>query len=174
MKGSDAPNHHRIWSVANARAFAMDRRQVSELIVSYARQKTHNNQVANKPRWLQRIQDQRSKGPRKTHPIKRCYDLMEKQTFLRELLYARTAFPGEPIPCNMPHTPLNDCRPSDCEIRTVVKSLRRGRAGNVRGMKAKYLQEWLTMIEDEEKAQAEGNNGLVACGDYWGVLVQLI
>ena len=105
---------------------------------------------------------------------KRCHDLMDKQTVKRGLLYAGTASPDTPIPCNMPHTPLNNCRPSDCEIRAVVKSLRRGRAGNVRGMKAKHLQEWLTMIEDEEKAQAEGNNGLVACGDYWRVLVQLI
>lgn len=93
---------------------------------------------------------------------KRCHASMERQTVKRELLYARTPSPCASIPCNVPSTPLNDCRPSDQEIRAIVKARRQGRAGNVRGMKAEHLKEWLSMVEDKEKVRAKGNDGLAA------------
>merc|ERR1712194_757062 len=105
---------------------------------------------------------------------KKCHDSMEKQTVEREELYARVPPPGDPIPCNVPKTHINDVMPSDSEIRGVVKALRNGRAGNTRGMKAEHLKQWLGMAESEEKARAEGDDGYEGRGDTWRIFVRLV
>jgi hypothetical protein len=105
---------------------------------------------------------------------KKCHTSMENQTVEREELYARVPPPGDPIPCNVPKTPINDAMPSDSEIRGVVKALWNGRAGNTRGMKAEHLKQWLRMAESEEKARAEGVEGYKGCGDTWRIFVRLL
>ena len=105
---------------------------------------------------------------------KKYHDSMEKQTVEREELYTLVPPPGDPIPCNMEKTLLNDRRLFDHEISVVVKDLRNNLAGNTRGMQAEDLKQWLSMIESKDKADAARDEEHTGRGNTWRIFVKLV
>ena len=99
---------------------------------------------------------------------------MEKQTLEREKLYERVAPPGDPIPCNVPATPVNGRPPEDHEIRAAAQKMSNRRTGGSGGMKAEHIKEWLQGAIREEKAVLDGTEVLIGVGDTWRLLVTLI
>ena len=76
-------------------------------------------------------------------PPKPCYKTMTKQTAEREELYQKVHSPGEPIPCNVKTTDVDDAAHGNEELREVVAGMCNGRAGGATGMKAEHLKGWL-------------------------------
>ena len=74
---------------------------------------------------------------------KPCYASLAKQTAEREELYGKVDPPGEPIPINVDPKEVPDACPEDAEIRAAVRSLRTGRTGNTRGLRAENTKAWL-------------------------------
>ena len=73
-----------------------------------------------------------------------------------------------------PKTPINNTKPSDTEICSVVKALRNNRANNTQGMKAENLKVWLVMAESKEKARAKREEGYKGRGNTWRIFVRLV
>ena len=105
-------------------------------------------------------------------PQKRCHAAMEQQTKEREALYAAVDPPGEPIPCNVEPTDVEDDAPSDALLREVVGALKNDRAKGAAGMRAEDLKSWLAGVEAEEEQEEEG--GKEGAGDTWRLFVELV
>ena len=73
--------------------------------------------------------------------MKRCHYTMEQQTVEREKLYARVAPLGDPIPCSVEATPVDDLPPEDHKIRAAVKLMSNGRTGGSGGVNIEHLKD---------------------------------
>ena len=77
----------------------------------------------------------------------------------REELYREVSLPGDPIPCNSEPTDVDDTKPSNVELRALVKGLPNGHTVGARGMRAEHLKEWLSGILTEEKGEGRQEAG---------------
>lgn len=103
---------------------------------------------------------------------KPCFESMAKQTAERVELYGKVPPPGDPIPINVEPYDVEDGKPTEAEIREVVKeALKRGRAGGASLIRAEDIKSWLRGMIDEEDPEK------VDCTDTgwkWRKFVELI
>jgi hypothetical protein len=101
--------------------FTVDCKQCSANAASTVKSQLSNSAVkeawSNLKGWYRSVEDL---------PPPACSETMVKQTAERVELYVRAPSMGAVLPYNFPHFEISDNMPSDSEMRTVVRGVKKG------------------------------------------------
>ena len=76
---------------------------------------------------------------------------------------------GDPIPCNVKTTNVDNAKPGDVELRAVVVEIHNERTGEAVGLEVERINGWLSgAIAKEEEDMKEGT------GELWCVFIELV